>query len=164
MWEDGHEWLVRSGGGRRDGPGRGRLLVLEQNASAAGARQLTNVAARNSICSASGWKPSSSNWLATAASRAGLRWSDCSFDDEVTYARHRQGGELLHFVAVTIAFEAIEGGGMEEVEAVSNLRAATAVFRLDHGKWQTDGRAIFNLNPTEAIAYYQDNLVLVGQE
>jgi hypothetical protein len=94
----------------------------------------------------------------------GLRWTDCSFDDEVTYARHRQGGELCAFVAVTIAFEAIEGGGMEEVEAVSNLRAATAVFRLDHGKWQTDGRAIFNLNPTEAIAYYQDNLVLVGQE
>ncbi|HVU87049.1 MAG TPA: hypothetical protein VHD36_06995 [Pirellulales bacterium] len=94
----------------------------------------------------------------------GLRWTDCSFDDEVTYARHRQNGELCAFVAVTIAFEAIEGGGMEEVEAVSNLRAATAVFRLDHGKWQTDGRAIFNLNPTEAIAYYQDNLVLVGQE
>ncbi|HEY4311716.1 MAG TPA: hypothetical protein VGN12_19880 [Pirellulales bacterium] len=94
----------------------------------------------------------------------GLRWTDCSFEDEVTYARHRQNGELCAFVAVTIAFEAIEGGGMEEVEAVSNLRAATAVFRRDHGKWQTDGRAIFNLNPTEAIAYYQDNLVLVGQE
>ncbi len=95
----------------------------------------------------------------------GLRWTDdCHFDDDVTYARHRQTGELCAFVAVTIAFEAIEGGGMEEVEAVSNLRAATAVFRLDRGRWQTDGRAIFNLNPAEAIAYYQDNLVLVGQE
>ena len=57
----------------------------------------------------------------------------------MTYARHRQAGELCAFVAVTIAFEAIEGGGMEEVEAVSNLCPATAVFRLDHGKWQTDG-------------------------
>ena len=86
------------------------------------------------------------------------------FDDEVTYARHRQTGELCAFVGATIAFEAIEGGGMEDVEAVGNLRAATAVFRLDRGRWQTDGRAIFNLNPAEAIAYYQDNLVMIGQE
>lgn len=94
----------------------------------------------------------------------GLRWTDCAFDDDVTYARHRHTGELCAFVAVTIAFEAVEGGGMEEVEAVGNLRSATAVFRLDRGRWQTDGRAIFNLNPAEAIVYYQDNLVLVGQE
>ena len=94
----------------------------------------------------------------------GLRWTDCNFDDDVTYARHRQTGELCAFVAVTIAFDAIEGGGMEDVEAVGNLRTATAVFRLDRGRWDTDGRAIFNLNPAEAIVYYQDNLVLVGQE
>ena len=94
----------------------------------------------------------------------GLRWTDCSFEDDVTYARNRSTGELSAFVAATIAFEAIEGGLMEDVEAVGNLRAATAVFRLDHGQWQTDGRAIFNLNPTEAIAYYRENLVLVGQE
>lgn len=103
--------------------------------------------------------------LAAASGKPrGLRWTDCTFDDDVTYARHRQTGELCAFVAVSIAFEAIEGGGMEEVAAVSNLRAATSVFRLERGRWQTDGRAIFNLNPTEAIAYYQDNLVLVGQE
>ncbi|MBI2824720.1 MAG: hypothetical protein HYX69_08545 [Planctomycetia bacterium] len=103
--------------------------------------------------------------LAAASGKPrGLRWTDCSFEDDVTYARHRQTGELCAFVAVTIAFEAIEGGGMEDVEAVGNLRAATAVFRLDRGRWQTDGRAIFNLNPAEAIAYYQDNLVLVAQE
>jgi len=94
----------------------------------------------------------------------GLRWTDCSFEDDVTYARNRGTGELCAFVAATIAFEAIEGGLMEDVEAVGNLRAATAVFRLDRGQWQTDGRAIFNLNPTEAIAYYRENLVLVGQE
>jgi hypothetical protein len=47
---------------------------------------------------------------------------------------------------------------------VGNLRAATAVFRVERGHWATDGRALFNLNPTEAIAYYQDNLELVGKE
>jgi hypothetical protein len=94
----------------------------------------------------------------------GLRWTDCDFDNDVTYARDRRSGELCAFVAVTIAFDAIEGGLMEGVEAVGNLRAASAVFRLDRGRWQTDGRAIFNLSPSEAIAYYQDNLVLVGHE
>lgn len=94
----------------------------------------------------------------------GLRWTDCDFEDDVTYARDRRSGELCAFVAVTIAFDAVEGGLMEGVEAVGNLRAASAVFRLERGRWQTDGRAIFNLSPSEAIAYYQDNLVMVGHE
>ena len=67
-------------------------------------------------------------------------------------------------MGVTISFEAVPGGGMEEVEAVGNLRAATAVFRVDKGHWATDGRAIFNLNPAEAVRYYQDNLELVCDE
>ena len=94
----------------------------------------------------------------------GLEWVRCDFDDDVIYARHRHSGELSAFVGVTIGFEAVEGGGMEDVEAVGNLRAATAVFRVEGGNWATDGRALFNLNPAEAIAYYQDNLELVGQE
>ena len=103
--------------------------------------------------------------LATRSGKPrGLEWVRCDFDDDVTYARHRHSGELSAFVGVTIGFEAVEGGGMEDVEAVGNLRAATAVFRVERGSWATDGRALFNLNPAEAIAYYQDNLELVGQE
>lgn len=94
----------------------------------------------------------------------GLEWVRCDFDDDVIYVRDRHSGELSAFVSVTIGFEAQEGGGMEDVEAVGNLRAATAVFRVDRGAWATEGRALFNLNPTEAIAYYQDNLELVGHE
>jgi len=95
----------------------------------------------------------------------GLRWTDCDFDNDVTYARDKRTGQLSAFVAVTISFEAIPGGGMEEVEAVGNLRAATAVFQLDEkGIWATDGRAIFNLNPSEAVQYYQANLELLGSE
>jgi hypothetical protein len=94
----------------------------------------------------------------------GLEWVRCDFDDDVIYARHRQSGELSAFVGVTIGFEAIDGGGMEHVEAVGNLRAATAVFRVERGNWATDGRALFNLNPAEAIAHYQDNFELVAQE
>jgi hypothetical protein len=94
----------------------------------------------------------------------GLRWSDCNFEDDVTYARDRRNRRLSAFVAVTISFEAVEGGGMEENENVRNLRAATAVFDYDRGRWNTDGRAIFNLNPTEAIQFYQANLELVAHE
>ncbi|HTU27200.1 MAG TPA: hypothetical protein VMF30_17465 [Pirellulales bacterium] len=94
----------------------------------------------------------------------GLDWVRCEFDDSVIYARDRQSGELSAFVAIVIGFEAIEGGGMESVEAVGNLRAGTAVFRLHQGNWSTDGRAIFNLNPTEAVRYFKKSLEMVGQE
>jgi hypothetical protein len=94
----------------------------------------------------------------------GLRWSDCNFEDDVTYARDRRNRRLSAFVAVTIRFEAIEGGGMEENENVRNPRAATAVFDYDRNRWTTDGRVIFNLNPAEAIQFYQANLELVAQE
>ena len=94
----------------------------------------------------------------------GLEWVRCDFEDDVIYARNRDSGEISAFVGVTIGFEATEGGGMEEVEAVGNLRAATAVFRIEHGTWRTDGRALFNLNPSEAVAFYQENLELVGKE
>jgi hypothetical protein len=103
--------------------------------------------------------------LAAASGKPrGLRWTSCDFEDDVSYARDRRSGELRAFVAVTIAFEAVEGGGMEHVEAVGNLRAATAEFRLIAGRWQTEGRAIFNLNPTEAIDYYSENLEMVAHE
>jgi hypothetical protein len=94
----------------------------------------------------------------------GLEWVRCDFEDDVTYARNRRSGEISAFVGVTVGFEATLGGGMEDVEAVSNLRAATAVFRIERGIWRTDGRALFNLNPSEAVAFYQENLELVGKE
>jgi hypothetical protein len=94
----------------------------------------------------------------------GLRWTDCEFSNDVTYARDRRTSRLSALVAVTIAFEAVEGGGMEENENVGNLRAASAVFNYDRAHWTTDGRAIFNLNPTEAVRFYQANLELVAQE
>jgi hypothetical protein len=94
----------------------------------------------------------------------GLRWVECEFDDAVTYAHDRSNHRLTALVAVSIRFEAIEGGGMEEVEAVGNLKAASAVFHYDGRQWLTDGRAIFNLNPAEAIQYYRSNLELVAEE
>ena len=103
--------------------------------------------------------------LAAASGKPrGLAWETIDFENDVTYARQRDSGELSSLVGVTISFSAIAGGGMEHVEAVSNRRAATAVFIFRQGRWTTDGRTLFNLNPAEAVEFYHDNLELVGHE
>ena len=103
-------------------------------------------------------------FLSLAKSRGlprGLDWVDCDFDDGVAFARDRMTRELRALVAVTIRFEAIPGGGMEDVEAVGNLRAATVVFRYAQNKWVADGRALFNVDPDEAIQRYRNELETV---
>jgi hypothetical protein len=85
----------------------------------------------------------------------GLRWKDCEWESDVAFARERQTGRLAALLAVTVSFEAIEGGEMEGVEAVGNLRCASAVFFFDAGRWRTAGKAIFNLSPAEAIEHFK---------
>lgn len=85
----------------------------------------------------------------------GLRWKSCDWESDVVFARDRRTGELTALVAVTIAFEAIEGSDMEGLPAVGNLRNATGVFFLDRGRWRTAGRAVFNLNPGEALEHFK---------
>jgi hypothetical protein len=85
----------------------------------------------------------------------GLRWTKCEWSNLIEWARDRVTGQLLALVGVTISFEAIEGGDMEGVEAVSNLRNATAVFYYD-GAWHTAGRVVFNLNPDEVLAHFRE--------
>jgi hypothetical protein len=93
----------------------------------------------------------------------GLRWADCEFESDVAYARDRKSGRLSAFVAVSIKFEAIPGGGMEEVEAVNNAKYGTAVFHYDaKQRWIPEGQAIFNLHPCEAVERYHQTLELVG--
>jgi hypothetical protein len=94
----------------------------------------------------------------------GLRWTDVTFDDDVVYARDRRSGNLKALVAIEVCFEAIEGGGMEAVEAVSNVRAATAEFLLDGNRWRTDGRVYFNLAPSATVKYLSSDLELVAEE
>jgi len=83
----------------------------------------------------------------------GLRWKDCAFERSLELARNKKTRELLALVPATISFEAIEGGPMEGVEAVGNLRNATAVFTFHRGRWTTAGRALFNMNPDEALTH-----------
>jgi hypothetical protein len=87
-----------------------------------------------------------------------LAWKSCAFQNGVLLARDRANGEIVGLVGVTIGFEAVEGGGMEDVEAVGNLRASTALFTWDGGDWTTAGRAVFNLEPREVLERYRGNL------
>ncbi|WP_428303578.1 hypothetical protein [Lacipirellula sp.] len=84
----------------------------------------------------------------------GLRWTGCELQGAPLFAVDTATGELVALVAATVSFAAIEGGGMEEVEAVGNLRSATATFVYRRHAWGTDGRVIFNLEPAEALAKF----------
>jgi hypothetical protein len=86
----------------------------------------------------------------------GLRWLDADWEDSVRFVRDRQSGDLAALVGITVSFEAIPGGGMEDNPNVSNLRDATAVFNYASGRWITEGRALFNLSPDSAIDRYHD--------
>lgn len=86
----------------------------------------------------------------------GLRWVECDWQSDVTFARDRHSGLLTAFVAVNISFEAIEGGDMEDVEHVSTVRDAAALFHYKNGRWGTGGRPLFNMNPDDAVARFED--------
>ncbi len=94
-------------------------------------------------------------------SPSGPRWADCDFDDDVSYVRNRSSGELSAFVSVSITLDA-PAESFEDADEW--LRSGTAVFRFDGDHWETDGRAIFNLSPSEAIRFYHDDLEVVGEE
>jgi len=87
-----------------------------------------------------------------------LRWLECDWLDSVAFGRDVQTGMLTAFVGVNIRFEAIEGGDMEGVEAVGMVRDAAALFHYHRGQWGTGGRALFNMNPTDALAHFRGQI------
>jgi hypothetical protein len=98
----------------------------------------------------------------------GLRWKALDWTVQGTtpaplLARER-GGDYVALLPVTIQFEAIEGGDMEGLPAVGNLRNATAVFHWRRGRWQTDGRAVFNLNPDETVVHFKEQFTALGDQ
>lgn len=91
-------------------------------------------------------------------------WADCDFDDDVAYVRNRRTGKLSAFVGLTVAVDAAADRPTGVGDLIGNLRAGTAVFRFERDHWETDGRAILNLSPTEAIRLYQNDLEVIDQE
>ena len=90
--------------------------------------------------------------LATSLGKPrGLRWLNCEWFDNVTFARDKSSRLLTAFVGINVSFEAIEGGDMEDVAAVGTIRDAVAVFHYHRGAWGTGGKALFNMNPQDAL-------------
>lgn len=88
------------------------------------------------------------------------RWLDCDFDNDVAYVRNRATRELAAFVAITVTLDDTELTG----RTAPGCRSGTAVFRFTGKRWDTEGQALLNLTPAEAIRFYQDDLEIVAQE
>ena len=81
----------------------------------------------------------------------GLRWVSCRFTDEFTLVRDRATRRLAALIPMTVRFDPVPGGAMEEVEAATEPRQATAVLHFRRGEWISDGRTLFNVTPADAI-------------
>jgi len=91
--------------------------------------------------------------IATASGKPrGLRWAKCDWLDTFALVENRSTGVLTLFRGVNLSFEAIEGGGMEDVDAVSMIRDASAVFHFQDKRWGTGGRVLFNMTPSMAAS------------
>ena len=96
-------------------------------------------------------------------------WVHCDFDDEVTFVRSRASGQLSAFVSITITIE--NSPADPELHRIINpilpflsetpskiYREATGVFIYNKTHWDTDGRVVFNLSPSETIRFYRRDL------
>jgi hypothetical protein len=93
-----------------------------------------------------------------------LRWAECDWLDTVTFGRDVKTGMLTAFAGINIRFEAVEGGDMEGVEAVGMVRDATALFHYHRGHWGTGGRALFNINPSDALEHFRGQIEPIEPE
>ncbi|MEL0095194.1 MAG: hypothetical protein VW875_05060 [Planctomycetaceae bacterium] len=94
----------------------------------------------------------------------GLRWKSCDFDSEVLFVIENHSLNLHALVPVVISFEAIEGGPMEDMEAVGNLRVGSALFVHTGEHWGTRGDIIYNLSPDEAFQHFSQNYTAFQQD
>ena len=60
-------------------------------------------------------------------------------------------------------FEAVAGGGMEDVENVAKAKAGTAEFVHDGNRWTTEGKVYFNLAPSATVKYHAADMEPVAE-
>lgn len=80
----------------------------------------------------------------------GLRWKNCDWLSTYSLVQDPDSAMYTLFCGVNISFEAIEGGDMEGLEAVSMIRDGSAVFHSQEGRWGTGGKVLFNMTPETA--------------
>lgn len=81
----------------------------------------------------------------------GLRWLSCRFTDEFTLVRDKATRRLAALIPITVLFDPVPGGDMEQVEAATEPRQATAVMHFRRGQWVSDGQTLFNVTPSDAL-------------
>jgi hypothetical protein len=100
--------------------------------------------------------------LAAASGKPrGLRWKACDWLDTFTMVLDADTGMHTLFCGVNLSFEAVEGGDMEDVDAVSMVRDATAVFHHHNNRWGSGGRVLFNMDPQTAARVMANGQTLV---
>ncbi|MEI7698240.1 MAG: hypothetical protein WCK86_00475 [Planctomycetia bacterium] len=86
----------------------------------------------------------------------GLKWSAPDWRQEKSLMRERANGQWWMLAGVNLSFEAVVGGEMEGVEAVSMLREACAVFVWFDGGWRATGRTLFNMDAQRAVSHLEE--------
>jgi hypothetical protein len=81
----------------------------------------------------------------------GLKWKGCDWLPAYVVVREQSTGEISRLSAINLTFEAVEGGEMESVKAVSTVREACAVFQWNGSRWNPTGRTLFNMDPATAV-------------
>jgi hypothetical protein len=92
----------------------------------------------------------------------GLTWSQCDWMSERVLLRDATTNVLTLLVGLNVRFEAEAGGDMEDVDAVSMVRDAAAVFHFRDGQWGTGGRVLFNHSPTLAASRMESAWITVA--
>lgn len=92
----------------------------------------------------------------------GLRWIGCEIIGDAVLAREAASGALVALVPAVVRFEPVEGSDMEAVPAAREPRTATAVYTYSKGRWHTDGRVVFNLDPHQTIAHFGNQYAEIG--
>lgn len=99
---------------------------------------------------------------AAAGSPRGLVWSHQQWLTSWILVEDTSTGLITMLHGVNLSFEAVAGGEMEEVDAVSTIRDATAVFHYQDGRWGTGGRVLFNMSPESAIESIGDDFRILA--
>lgn len=94
----------------------------------------------------------------------GLRWTKCDWLETRVVVFDSESRLYTAFCGINLSFEAIEGGDMEDVDAVSMIRDATAVFHGQEGRWGSGGKVLFNMTPTDAARMLADGQTVVDQQ
>jgi hypothetical protein len=81
----------------------------------------------------------------------GLLWVEVEASGEPVFVRERGTRQLVALVPAVVRFEPEEGSDLEDVPQARESRPVVALFTFDGRAWQTVGRAVFNLSPSQVI-------------